>query len=304
VYYFCSNKEIASGSLKVLGGTAKYGGTLASMKRLALLLLAILTLSAAAAAGTIAYYRFEDGPSGSVASSITDSSGNGNTGAVLSGGPRYNSSVPISPIPQTGAPDLLSLSFGTGDSAAFNYAFPFDTLTNATLEFWVDPTSTVGENDIFWTTTGSADTNRFNIRIAPGGAFGVDYRTPTGTLHSLLLGGSVPAGQWSFIALVKSGNTYTAYINGTQITHNDVSPNLPTSTGWTINGRATEQPASCCQFAGLIDEVRLSDQALAPSQFLNTPEPVSSLLLLSGLAALVAMRRAGSGRHFRSRVGL
>jgi len=258
------------------------------MKRIAVFAIAGLVLSAPAFSATVAYYRFETGPAGATASSIVDSSGNGNTGTIFAGAPKYNSSVPVNPIPATGAANLFSLSLGTADAASFAYAFPFNSLANVTLEFWVRPTAIGSEGDIFWTRTDAVDSNRFNMRITPAGGFGVDYRTPTGTLHTLINGGTVTAGQWSFIALVKSGNNYTAYVNGTPLTGVDSSPSLPNNTGWTINGRGI----ACCQFSGLIDEVRLSDQALSPSQFLNAvPEPGTLLLFLTGLAALISIRR-------------
>jgi len=43
----------------------------------------------------------------------------------------------------------------------------------------------------------------------------------------------------------------------------DANPNLPTNTGWTLNG------SNLGQFAGLIDELRISNSALTPSQFLR-----------------------------------
>jgi hypothetical protein len=59
----------------------------------------------------------------------------------------------------------------------------------------------------------------------------------------------------------------------------DVAPNLPNSTGWTINGRIATQPDSCCQFTGLIDEIRLSN--------VTVPGPIAGaglpgLILASG----------------------
>ena len=91
--------------------------------------------------------------------------------ALFAGSPGFSSSVPVSTIPQTGQTDTMSLSLGTGDALSFSYAFPFDTLTNATLEFYVKPTSLGTEQDIFWTTTGSGDANRFvstSVSIARG----------------------------------------------------------------------------------------------------------------------------------------
>ena len=236
-------------------------------KRLAAFTILTLSSWAAAFANTVAYYRFENGPAGSVATSITDSSGNGRNGSIL-GSPIYSSSVPPNQ-----ANDTLSLSLGSADGAVFNYPFPFNTLANATLEFWVNPSVTSVQYPVlFWTTTGSGDQNRFNITVVPGSGVGMDYREPNGTLHSLVgVGGNaVPVGRWTFVAFVKQGNTYTLYVNNSPVsTVTDINPNLPTSTGWTINGRATEQPSSCCQFIGLVDEVRISDQALSPSQFLD-----------------------------------
>ena len=236
-------------------------------KRQAALMIATLTLSGAAFANTVAYYRFDNGIAGSVATSITDSSGNGRNGSAL-GSPIYSSSVP----PNQGA-GTRSLSLGSADGAIFNYPFPFNTLANATLEFWVNPSVTsVQYPSLFWTTNASGDQNRFNITLVPGGQVSMDYRDPNGVLHLSFGSGanSVPIGQWTFIAFVKNGNTYTLYVNNAAVsTVTDSSPNLPTSTGWTINGRAAEQGTGCCQFIGLINQVRISDQALNPSQFLN-----------------------------------
>jgi hypothetical protein len=144
-----------------------------------------------------------------------DSSGNGNNGTAFGGNrlahlpfPAYSSSVPVSTIPQTGASDTFSLSLGGNDGVSFNYAFPFDTDTDATLEFYLDPSSVGAEQDLFWTTTNGGDTNRFNIGIGAGGSFFLDYRDSSGAIDSVTgtnLGVITP-NAWNFVVIVKSGD--------------------------------------------------------------------------------------------------
>ena len=232
---------------------------------------------------TIDYYRFETGPSGAKVTKVVDSGTGRHNGTILAGSPTFSSQVPVPIIPHTGKTDNFSLQFATGDAASFAFEFPFQTLTAATLEFWVNPTQINAENDLFWTTTAvdSGDANRFNIGITAGGGIFIDYRDPNGVLHQLgsTSGGMLTAGEWSFIAYVKNANTYKIYVNNSQTsgvtkllsTVTDTSPNLPTSTGWTLNGRSVEQPNSCCQASGFIDEIRLSNKALGLKAFLVSP---------------------------------
>jgi hypothetical protein len=230
---------------------------------------------------TLDYYRFETGPAGHVPKTIIDSSTHPRKGAVLSGAPDYSSAVPVSTIPQTGEVDKYSLSMATGDSLVFNYPFPFQTLTDATIEFWVYPSSTAGEQeqDVLWGTVGSGDQNRFLIAIDNNntGTVGLNYRDPSGVQH--LLGNStsiIPFNEWTYFAFVKRGSMYSIYVNDSatkgvtklESLVGDTSPNLPNSPGWTINGRVIEEPYGCCQFDGLLDEVRISNKALKPSEFL------------------------------------
>jgi Concanavalin A-like lectin/glucanases superfamily len=222
---------------------------------------------------------------------LQDSSGNGNDATVLTGNPSYSSNVPVSVLPQTGMQNIQSLSLASGDSLMINSAFAFQSQTNATLQFWVDPSSVSSEQDLIWTTNGSGDTNRFNIGIGTGGSFFADYRSPDGTLNSIggTAAGLIVAGQWTLLALVKSGSDYTLYVNDVAVATGTATGALPDSTGWTINGRGPEN-TYCCQYTGLLDEVLISDQALAPSQFENVPEP-SSLVLIVAALGILAVRR-------------
>jgi hypothetical protein len=210
-------------------------------------------------------------------STAVDSSGNNLNGSLLSGNPTYSSNVPV-------GGGNFSLQLGTNDSLSFGYAFPFQTLTNATLQFQVNISSFGANYNPFWTTLGSGDTNRFNIQIVNGFA-AIDYREPSGTLHQLGTS-SVPLvlNQWSILDFVKQGDTYSIFVNGVQTSQvTDTSPNLPTSTGWTINGRIATQPTDCCQFIGLLDEIQLSTPSV--------PGPIAG----AGLPGLMGLMLA-SGR--------
>ena len=216
--------------------------------------------------GTSVYYRFENGTAGATATgsgSIVDSMGNQN--GTPSGTVTYSSDVPLSTV--GGAANKLSLQFATNGSVQFPGAFPLNSLTNATVEFYVKPTGTGSQMFFLWTRTDSTDANRFNMGVINGNSIGFDYREPNGTWHIIFPGGGplqIPSTGWSHVAVVKSGNVWTGYINGVQMGQpvTDANPNLPTNTGWTLNG------SNLGQFAGLIDELRISNSALTPSQFL------------------------------------
>ena len=91
-----------------------------------------------ASAGTIAYYRFE-GPNNQQIPTIFDLSGNNNNGTVAGEILLYNKNVPFAQVPQTGQADTTSALFASLSAPVFGYEFPFNTLTNATLELWVLP---------------------------------------------------------------------------------------------------------------------------------------------------------------------
>jgi hypothetical protein len=218
-------------------------------------------------AATIDLYHFEG--------NLNDSGQAGYDATVFTGNPAFTNSVPSATI--NGIADTASLSLASDASLVFNYAFPFDYLEDATLSFWVNPSSLNTEQDLFWTTDQGGDTNRFNMGINTAGAFYMDYRSPSGALHSVLgsAGGMVVANQWTFVEIDKTGNQYTLFINGAPAaTGTDTNPDLPNGTGWTINGRQ----APCCDFSGLVDEVSLS-----------SPVPEPALAGMVGLLILGAM---------------
>lgn len=248
-------------------------------------------------AAELAYYRFEEGTADTAATaaySILDSAGSIDGTPV--GSPMYRSSVPVATIPQTAQSNNLCLQFSGGQSIFFDTTFLLhDPAKEATFEFFINA-PWQHTRSMLWSRSNGDDVNRFNLEFWEGDLH-LDYREPGGAPHYGRCAVDYPLNTWAHIAFTRSTNgdgthTYRTYLDGTQV-HLDVvdTPNLPTATGWFISGRPGEQ------FTGYLDEVRISDTALTPSQFLNSvPEPSSLLLTgMSGLLlALQSFRRRGS----------
>ena len=96
-------------------------------------------------------------------------------------------------------------------------------------------------------------------------------------------------GQWYHIAVTRNAsNVFTIYKNGIA-----VGTGTQTATFSTGTNMAIGSIFGGAEFVnGIIDEVRISDMALSPSQFLNAvPEPSSLCLLAMGGLAFLRRRR-------------
>ena len=241
----------------------------------------VITTIATAQGVNDRYYRFEEGIAGNCASgagSIVDSYF-GSPDGTPDGCPIYSTDVPFAVIPLTGQPDTLSLSFNGAQSILFNSFFLLHrTFGDATLEYFIKLPDQP-RHSIFWTRpTNEPDENRFNLAIDPGGQLTGDYREPTGKIHQPIGGGVALVNEWHHVAIVKDTQTkapshiYSGYVDGVNtVTSLDGHPNEPDpDLMWTISGRIGEQ------LFGLIDEVRLTQRALEPCDFLISANPCSS----------------------------
>jgi len=209
--------------------------------------------------GVIDYYRFEEGSGNTIVDSV-----NGLTEGTHNAA--YSTNVPL-----IGRANDFSLQFSGTNVARFpsqNFIFN-SSFGNATLGFWLNAPQEV-HTTIFWTRPDDTDANRFNISINPNGALGFDYRTPSGILHTMLLGDgsfSVPLDTWTHIVITRTvdsstSDTYRFYENGVLgYTATDTNPDLPTSTTWTLADRTPG--AGHTKFVGLIDEIQFSDTVLS-----------------------------------------
>lgn len=235
----------------------------------------ILAHPPSADASTLGYWRFEEGSAGAIASgggSVLDSGSSGDHGTP-SGGPRYRSDVPVGSLAgATCSANALSLEFdGADDQVLFNSTFPFHQPGDATVEFWVKAPRD-SHRALFWTRPDGEGVNRFNFWVQ-GSGIGFDYFSPTGREHALISLVPLPLNRWVHVAIVRRDNVYSLYEDGTPVASaTDASPDLPSAIGWTISGRPG------FRFRGLLDEVRLSTGALAPSEFLNAGAPRAVLI--------------------------
>lgn len=251
----------------------------------------------AAVADTVAYYRFDDAAGERISSpptrpTVRDSSGRG-LDLYAYKTPAVSTAVPITEIPQTRTTNTRSLyTTGTEDL----YAKPDDGLSRIvfadfTIEAWVKFETLTGTQTIVGRDSLSRDQgagalfylsktthtkpslgqkeNAFRVELVTRGDRSLiiesDVKAATETWYHVAVVGNVAAG------------TVTLFVDGCPAgtaTDFDGLFVAPANPGWTI-GRGQYAGKAGDHFLGWVDEVRFSDTALKPSQFLNSP-PISA----------------------------
>jgi len=279
-------------------------------------------------AATVGYWRFEE------ASGNTPDVG-GTAGVMTAfNGPGRSSLVPVNPVPQTGAANTRSfLVDGQNDVFSTNGGVVFNQFTDDasdpgagefTLEAWINIVSGQGFIAGKSTTSGGASAERgFQLLIDASGSNPNTYRvrgklktTEGGAYETDSQSGplGIPYGEWHHIALVRGVDTLDLYIDGVAngdhrdgLAGKDFRGRVPYTIGSGIVGGSAGNPAVFGTFGsgpegrtlnGRIDEVRISNVALDPSQFLRAvpvvPEPATAMLLLVGFGLL---NLVGRGRR-------
>jgi len=252
-------------------------------------------------AATVGYWRFEEATGDTL-------NVDGTAGTMTAfNGPTRSSQVPVNPIPQTLEANTRSfLVDGTNDVFSTNggiiYNDPSEDPTdpgagNFTLEAWVNVIA--GEGFIAGKSFNSgvaSDDRGYQLVVDPdlgNGTFRVrgGVRTTVGGYFDLDAQSSpvngVTYGQWHHLALVRDGDDLTIFVDGVADSTRrgmaglDFSSRVPYTIGSGIFGGTPGGPALfgtgsapgpyARTLNGRIDEVRISNEALSPAEFLNAP---------------------------------
>jgi len=194
--------------------------------------------------GLVAAYAFNEG----AGSTVADASGNNNTGTIS--GATWT----------TGGRFGSALVFNGGSAVVtIPSAASLQLTTGMTLEAWVYPTSMlswwrsiVDKNVDQYYLMASSDQNR----PAVGGTWGAGNRNLYGPA-------ALPLNTWTHLAATFDGTTVRLYVNGVEVASQTQTTPLTTSTATLqIGGDAYSGE----NFAGRIDEVRIYNRALSPSE--------------------------------------
>ncbi len=265
---------------------------------------------------TVAYWRHEEGPSGALiasgTNSVQDASGSGN--GMRTFNPTFSSatySSSVSPLPlRSGLPNNLSLDFGPGgDDAGLND----DNFTDAKPLNSQDFTAMTVELAFRMNTIGGFQTllgkdgkptaspvAPLQIKVRgdnfPGGISNqlfVEWIDGDGDVHFLASGSPVAAGQWNHVAFVLTASEAELYLAGEageyvlvdSIQGADFASALGdvliNTTGNFTVGRGMFNNSAADWSDANIDEVRISDRALEMTEFLFEPASASASLLAS-----------------------
>jgi hypothetical protein len=209
------------------------------------------------ATGLVAYYKMNDGSGTTAVNSCTNTS---SIDGTLTNGPTWSASP---------------VQFA-GNALKFNGSSNYVELTNRinigssdfTIESWVYPQSTSagmvfaqdvcgnGEHQFRFYTNNS----KVNFDLSDAGALGAPYSFQLPSTAN-----SVPLNTWTHIAVTRSGNNYTLYINGiSNASHSTGANTINNQSGADVNKRlrigARGGVSIGCglnYFNGSIDEVRL-----------------------------------------------
>ena len=249
-------------------------------------------------AATVAYWRFENGIADNraiLANSILDSSGHGMNGTPVNM-PRYRTSVFGTEVPLTGANNALSMEFDGTDQRIYVPDNSLFQLTHSlTLEAYINVNPILSGNiggQIIFRGDDRSSLDPYTLTINAINWLEFEICSPNGTVIGIST--PIPFGQWMHVAgtLNDSTGQLALYVNG-QLANSTITSLRPLGA---LNssyspglGIGNVQSGNYGEFFnGLIDEVRISDVALTPDQFLNVPEPSTLIFLSVGAISLLA----------------
>ncbi len=243
----------------------------------------------------IAYWRFEDGSGyyavdetgtydGDLIGFYDYSAGAGDTEQAQG----WSTDVFAPTVPATGESNTGSIRLQGGSAYVdISNGQDLNLGTTYTIEFYMNPEQPIIGSPIF----GFAPVNALYLSLTTSG--GNLYWSSQFQSHlEFVQADLVQTGVWQHVAFVKTPDEYSIYVNGVL----EYTGTLPEGTDgpYYFPGTAETGDRTIGQgFRGYIDEVRISDEALTPDQFLIVPEPSTLVLISLGLLGVCGRRFAG-----------
>ena len=253
-------------------------------------------------ADTVAYYRFEtdksEQPFGAPPNPVVIDSSGHNFHLSLGDYPLASAEIPDDPVPRTGEKNARSIHF-TGAEHAYsqvNGGLARVAFTSFTIEAWVnfdklDGWQTfIGRDDVGSPGEGAGAQSLFYLSKStnanPGpdqteNGLRVELVTRDNQILSINSTLGVITGTWYHVAVVgdAAAGTLSLYVDGAKVGSATGFTGLFTpkrNPAWTL-GRGQYKGKSIDFFKGYLDEIRFSDAALSPQQFLNASHGASPL---------------------------
>jgi len=264
------------------------------------------------------------GANGVWSADLADSSGNGNALSCWSNDDwaamRYQAVLPAATVPQTGSANTLSIRNAGGSPGTW-------TQTGGFLQSWTPLTWTIEaafnvESSAHRTIVGrdsrgscktDGNLSALYLQTTPTNQIAIKFCDVDGNWHEVLSAANVVAlNNWYAVAAVSDGSTLSLYLKDltagaasyTFIGSVDLtaSPDTRLTSGagdggdWDAGNftvaRGLWGGGHVDRFLGFLDEVRISDTALSPAQFLFVPEPAAGALALLSLVGCLRRRRS------------
>jgi hypothetical protein len=193
--------------------------------------------------GLVAYWKFDEGSG----TTVSDSSGNGNTGTLVNG-----------PLWAAGKVGNALYFDGIDDNITVADSNSLDLSSSFTLSAWVNPVSTFTDfRSIF------AKNYTYYLYASVAGYCG--NGSPLGGFEgvgAVCQPSPLPINTWTHLAVTYSGSTLTFYRNGVAVATSNASGALSPTTG-TLQIGASQFGE---YFQGFIDEVRIYNRALSNTE--------------------------------------
>ncbi len=200
--------------------------------------------------GLVAFYPFDE----TSGTSANDASGNGHT-ATLSGGATFASGLQNNAVTLSGSNQYVSLPGGIVSS-----------LSSFSISTWVKLSAAppqwarifdfgTGTNTYMFLTPNSGAGTRFSITTSGNGQ------------EQQINAPALTTGTWRHVAVTRSGNTGTLYVDGAQVAQNATMTLSPMSLGTTTqNWLGRSQFAVDPYLSAQLDNFRIYDRALSAAE--------------------------------------